>query len=178
LSRRNLVDHFNAPKNFSEHRVAPIEAAIVRETDKKLRPVVVEIPRAVTFPGHFGHGNSPALVRSIARLRIQEEPRPSGSVGISIRGLAQRIAALNDKARDDPMKRRAIVEPHLGEIDEIFYMSRGIIGVEANLDLSEPRDDRRAGILFLKLHHDGPEFSREGFPAARACRIGSARPDD
>jgi len=47
-------------------------------------------------------------------------------------------------------------------------MPRGIIGIEANCDLSELCDDRRPRILLLKGNRHGSESNRDGIPAARA----------
>ena len=76
--------------------------------------------------------------------------------------LAQRIAALNDESWNNTMEGGSIVEPHLGELEKVFDVTRSVVRIEPNLDLAERRRDGDARIDFLKLHsHDANLTRRE-----------------
>src|SRR5262245_22090206 len=70
----------------------------------------------------------------------------------TIRLFAQGIAALDDEARDDAMKGRAIIKPHLRELEEIIQMARSILRIKTNLDLAELGCDRDARVDFPEFH--------------------------
>lgn len=152
----DLIDDLDSAEDFPEDRVAPVESAIISYADEELGAVVVEVARAVTFARHLRHRDGPALVRAIAGFGRQKITGAAGSMQGAVGVLAERIAPLNQEARDHAVKGRAVEEAHLGQIDEVLDMARGIVGIEADLDLAELSDDRCARILLLKLHgHSG-----------------------
>lgn len=148
----DLIQHFDAAKDFPEHGVAPVESAVISHANKELRAVVVEVARAVALARHLRHRDGAAFVRAIARFGGQKVAGTAGPVRRPVGVLAEGVAALNEKAGDDTVKSGAVEETHLGKIDEILDVARGIVGIEADLNLAELRDDRRARILLLKLH--------------------------
>ncbi len=70
------------------------------------------------------------------------------SIGI----LAERVAPLNEKFRDDAMKGRTIEKIHLCQIYEIFHMAWGIISEKAQLNRTERGGDGRFGIFLFELN--------------------------
>ena len=52
----------------------------------------------------------------------------------AVRFFTERITALNDESRHDPVKGRTVVKLHFYEIDEVFDVTRSILRIEANLD--------------------------------------------
>ncbi len=50
------------------------------------------------------------------------------------------------------MEGGSIIEPHLGELEEVLDVTRCVVRVEPNLDLAERRRNGDARIDFLKLH--------------------------
>lgn len=81
----------------------------------------------------------------------------------SIRFFAQRIATLNDETRDDAVKGRAVIKPHLGEFEEIIQVARGVFGIKSNLDVAELGRDGDTRIDFLEFHRHGGTVSRVRF---------------
>src|SRR5574341_617592 len=163
----NLVDHIQATKDFSEHAVAPVQSAVVRQANEKLRAVVVEIAGACTVPRRLRHGDRAAFVRSVARFWIQPVPRPAGPMPTTVWFLAQRVAALNDEAGYDAVKGRTVIKSHLGELEEVINMARGVFRVKANLDLAELSGDRDTRVDFLEFHRHGDKCTKGKLLAAR-----------
>lgn len=154
-SRHDLVDHFYPAEDLSEYGIAPIQAAVISHADKELRAVVVEVARAIALARHFRHRYGAAFMRPVIRFGRQKVPGATRSMHGTVGVFAERVSALNQKARHDAMERRPIEEPHLGKVDEILYMAWGIVGVKADFDFAELRDDGGARIFFLKLDSHG-----------------------
>ena len=91
-------------------------------------------------------------MRAVARLGREKVAGAAGAVRRAVGVLTEGIAALDEKAGDHAVERRAVEEAHLRQIDEVFDMARGIVRIKADLHLAELGDDRRARILLLKLH--------------------------
>lgn len=151
----DLVDDVHSPEDFAEDGVGSVQSAVVVHADKELRAVIIGVPRAVAFPWHLCHADRASFVRAIAGFWIQPVAGTAGPVQRAIGILTQRIAALDDKFRNDTVEGGSIIEPHLDELDKILDVTRSVVRVEANLDLAEWCCDRDARIDFLKLHgHD------------------------
>src|SRR5262245_4884312 len=103
-------------------------------------------------------------MRTITGFRIQPVAGTAGPVQGTVRILAQRIAALDDKSRDNAMERGSIIEPHLGELEKVLHVTRRVVRVEPDLDLAERCRDRDSRIDFLKLHRHCFNLAR-GEPA-------------
>ncbi|CUQ67812.1 protein of unknown function [Candidatus Nitrospira inopinata] len=156
----DLIDDVEAPEDFPKDGIAPIKAVIVIQADEELRAVVVEVAGAVALAGHFGHGDGAALVGAVVRFGRKKIAGPSGAVQGSIRLFAERIAALEQKARYDAVERGAVEESQPGEIEKVFDVTRGVVGIEANGNLSKFCDDGEARIFFLELHRHSGTLSR------------------
>ena len=148
----DLVHHLHSPKDLAEDGVGSVQSAVVCDTDIKLGTIIVGVSRAVAFPWHFGHRNRPPFMRPIAGFRIQPVAGTARTVQGTVRVLAQGIAALNDESWNDSVEGGPIVEPHLGELEEVVDVARGVVRVEPNLDLAERRGDGGTRIYFLELH--------------------------
>ena len=74
---------------------------------------------------------------------------------------AQRIAALNDEPRDHTVEGGAVIKADLDEVEKVLDMTRGRVRIETNLDVAEPRRNRDARILLLKLQCHGLTVSRQ-----------------
>ena len=159
----NLIDNLDPTKDFSKHRIPPIQTAVLSHANKKLRAVVVEVARAVALTGHFRRGDRAALMGLIVRLGRKKVSRSARAVESAIGSFAQWIAPLNEEAGHHTMERGAVIELHLDEIDEVLHMARRRIGVEPNLDLTESRRDRDPGIFLSKLECHRHECSKAVF---------------
>ena len=94
-------------------------------------------------------------MRTVIGFRIEPVAGAARSVQGTVCDLAQGIAALNDESGNDAMEGGSIVKPHLGELEKVLDMTRCIVRVEPNLDLTEWCHNRNARVDFLKLHsHD------------------------
>ncbi|SPP66036.1 hypothetical protein NITLEN_50076 [Nitrospira lenta] len=89
---------------------------------------------------------------AVAWLGGQKVAGAAGAVRRPVGAFAEGVAALNEKAGDYAVEGGAVEETHFGQIDEILHMARGIVGIEADLDLAELGGDSCARILLLKLH--------------------------
>lgn len=74
---------------------------------------------------------------------------------------AQRIAALNDEPGHHTVEGGAVIKADLDEIEQVLDMAWGRIRIETNLDVAEPRRNRDARVLLLKLQCHGLTVSRQ-----------------
>src|SRR6185503_11226216 len=95
--RGNRYDHFLALDQFAEDAMAVVEMQRRPEGDEKLAAVGVR--------SRVGHGEYAALGVAQVGMKFIVEPiaRTAGAV-------AERVAALNHEARNDPVKNRAVVK--------------------------------------------------------------------
>src|SRR5690606_25688336 len=75
-----------------------------------------------------GHGKHAALVRDAVAGLVLEAVAGAAAAG------AFGAAALDHEVRDDPVERQAVVEPALGEVDEIGDGQGGLFGQQVHLD--------------------------------------------
>ena len=61
------------------------------------------------------------------------------------------------------MEGGSIIEPHLGELEEVLDVTRCVVRVEPNLDLAERRRNGDARIDFLELHGHDENVARRSF---------------
>src|SRR5215217_4265362 len=151
----DFIDNVDSTKDFPEHGIAPVQAAVIAYANKKLRAVVVKISGAVAFARHFRHGDGAPLMRAVVRFRREKVPGSACPMDRPVRLLTQRVAALNEKTWHDAMERGAIEEAHLGKVDKILHVPRSLIRIKSDFDLAELRKDSGARIFLLKLHHGG-----------------------
>ncbi len=64
---------------------------------------------------------------------------------------AEGVAALNEKAWDDSMKRRPVKKIQFGQVEKILDVARGVIGEKPNFNVPQFGGNNRFGIFFLEL---------------------------
>ena len=120
--------------------------SISQKVNLRKSPALVESP----------HQHLPLFARfqatAVTQERGQTMCRPTRSVMLPIGSLAERIASLDEKFRDDTMKGRSVKKIHFDEIDEIFHVSWGIIGKKAKLNRPERCRDGRFGVFLFELN--------------------------
>ena len=112
FDRGDLVDHVHAFGDAREHRVAEIAARVIEkivvlQVDEELRGGAVDVVGA-------RHGQRAALVlQAVVRLVLD------GRLGFLLRHVLGEAAALDDEARNDAVKNRAVEESIVDVAQEI-----------------------------------------------------------
>ena len=105
-----------------EHGVGAVERRLIGHHEKELRA------GAVRSPGDLDRGDGSPDVAFVVPL-AGEPQQPPGSVGLGrFRVPRQRVPALDDSARDDPVERGAVVVALLGLQQEKGGVVRGLLG--------------------------------------------------
>ncbi len=76
-------------------------------------------------------------MRAITGFWGKTETWSPGSVKTAVGLLALWIATLNQESGDDTMKRRTIEEFQLGQIQEVFDVTRGIVREKSDFNVSQ-----------------------------------------
>src|SRR5438445_9559949 len=130
-ARRDRVDHINALRHGSEDRV------VLRQPPHQLLVADEELA-AVGVRSRVGHGQRSAVVVAGDRLVLELVARSAGAnAGFLERRLLAvlAVAALDDEARDDPMKDDVVVIALAGEVDEVGGSLGGPVGEQVDLDV-------------------------------------------
>ncbi len=91
-------------------------------------------------------------MRAIAGFWGKAEARPTGSVKTAVGAFAQWISTLDDKPGDHTMKRQAIEEFQLDQIQEAFDVARGIVRKKTDFNVPQGRRDHGLRVFLLKLY--------------------------
>src|SRR5215471_2985971 len=136
----DAVDVLHAGHDAAEHRVLTVQVRCRAVADVELAAGRVRILTA-------RHRQRPAHVLLLVELRLDLVAGAAGAIAL-------RAAALDDEVRHDPMEVEAVVEPFLGQRDEVLDGLGRIFGVELESDLAAllERDD-------ANLLHDGTLLS-------------------
>src|SRR5690606_25520878 len=114
------VDHRQTFGDLAEHGVAAVQPVGLDVGDEELA--------AVGVGAGIGHGQHAALVRDAVAGFVLEAVAGAATAG------ALGAAALDHEVRDDAVERQAVVEPALGEVDEIGHGQGGLFGEQVHLD--------------------------------------------
>src|SRR5262245_40919982 len=154
----DAVDGVHAAGHAAEDRVVAVEEVGGTERDVELAAGRVGILRA-------RHGDDAAVVLLLVELRLQRVAGSAGAEPRVARGerLGERVAALHHEARLDAVKRGAVVEAVLRQLDEVLHGLRRVSREELDRDLSAllERDDGALLRLGAGAHGDGEQAHDE-----------------